>query len=81
MAFMTGLFPMDLEIWTNGGLLASDVPTFAHQLGLAGYETILCGAHALRGSGPEPRLRAAAGRIRICPSEPMVGFDWRHPQR
>jgi len=43
MAFVTGLYPRDLGIWTNGGRLDSDTPTFGHQLSLAGYETTLCG--------------------------------------
>jgi choline-sulfatase len=43
MSFMTGQYPNDLEIWTNAGVLPSQVPTFAHSLSLAGYETVLCG--------------------------------------
>jgi len=43
MAFMTGRYPLDLGIWTNAGILSSDVPTFAHALNAAGYETVLCG--------------------------------------
>ena len=43
MAFMTGQYPSDLQIWTNEGVLGSQVPTFAHQLSLAGWETTLCG--------------------------------------
>ena len=30
-------------IWTNSGVLSPAVPTFAHQLARAGYETVLCG--------------------------------------
>ena len=43
MTFMTSQHPHDISIWTNGGVLSSDVPTFAHSLSLAGYETVLCG--------------------------------------
>ncbi|MBT3375448.1 MAG: sulfatase-like hydrolase/transferase [Lentisphaerae bacterium] len=43
MSFMAGQHPNDLRIWTNGGLLPSDTPTFAHALSLAGYDTMLCG--------------------------------------
>lgn len=43
MSFMTGQFPNDLRIWTNGGVLSSDTPTFAHALSLADYDTMLCG--------------------------------------
>ncbi|NOY80928.1 MAG: sulfatase-like hydrolase/transferase [Kiritimatiellaeota bacterium] len=43
MAFMTGQYPLDLGIWTNAGILPSEVPTFAHVLNAAGYDTVLCG--------------------------------------
>lgn len=43
MALLTGQYPSDLRVWTNAGMLPSNVPTFAHQLALAGYETVLCG--------------------------------------
>jgi len=43
MTFLTGQYPSDLQIWTNGGVLSSNVPTFAHPLSLAGWETTLCG--------------------------------------
>jgi len=43
MGFMTGQHPSDIQVWTNGCLLDADVPTFAHSLSLAGYETVLCG--------------------------------------
>lgn len=43
MSFLAGQFPSDIQTWTNGEVLSSDVPTFAHQLSLAGYETVLCG--------------------------------------
>ena len=43
MAFMTGQYPLDLGIWTNGGVLPSATPTFAHALAAGGYETVLCG--------------------------------------
>ena len=43
MGFMTGQHPNDIQVWTNGCVLAPDVPTFADALSLAGYETVLCG--------------------------------------
>jgi choline-sulfatase len=43
MAFMAGQYPCDLQIWTNEGVLDPHIPTFAHQLSLAGWETTLCG--------------------------------------
>ncbi len=43
MSFLTGQYPSDIEVWTNPCPLSSNVPTFAHALSLAGYETVLCG--------------------------------------
>lgn len=43
MSFMTSMFPSEVEVWDNGGMLHSDIPTFAHYLKKAGYETALCG--------------------------------------
>ena len=41
--FMTAQYPSDVNVWDNGSILSSDVPTFAHALRAAGYETVLCG--------------------------------------
>lgn len=43
MSFLTGQQPFEIKVWTNGDTLASDVSTFAHSLGAAGYETTLIG--------------------------------------
>ena len=43
MTFMTGRHCSDIDVWTNGCTLASDIPTFAHTLGAAGYEVVLAG--------------------------------------
>lgn len=43
MTFLTSLHSSEIDIWTNYGVLGSEVPTFAHQLSVAGYETVLCG--------------------------------------
>jgi len=53
MALMTGQYPSDLRVWTNASMLSSTVPTFAHQLALAGYETVLCGR--MHFVGPDQR--------------------------
>ncbi|MBD2848056.1 sulfatase-like hydrolase/transferase [Paenibacillus sp. IB182496] len=42
-SFMTGLQVHRHEVWDNGVPLRSDIPTFAHMLTYAGYETILSG--------------------------------------
>ena len=43
MTFLTGRHCSDISVWTNGCTLASDIPTFAHGLGIAGYEAVLGG--------------------------------------
>jgi choline-sulfatase len=43
MSFMSAQAPSAIRVWSNGCTLASDIPTFAHSLGAAGYETVLCG--------------------------------------
>ncbi len=43
MTFMTSRTCSNIEVWGNKCLLQSDIPTFAHTLGVAGYETVLCG--------------------------------------
>ncbi|NQZ70195.1 MAG: sulfatase-like hydrolase/transferase, partial [Lentisphaeria bacterium] len=43
MSFMTGRTPTNNQVWGNHGLLDSGIPTWAHVLGLAGYETSLIG--------------------------------------
>jgi len=42
-AFMTGRLPASTGVLTNGNVMPSDLPTFAHSAGGAGYETVLCG--------------------------------------
>ena len=52
-AFKAGRYPYEIECWDNSSSLASDVPTFAHALGIAGYEVVLDGrAHW---HGPDQR--------------------------
>jgi len=53
MAFMTGQYPSDTRTWCNEDILPSDIPTFAHALGLGGYETVLCGR--MHFCGPDQR--------------------------
>lgn len=43
MSFLTGRHPCRQNCWTNSDVLASDLPTFAHALGAAGYAPILVG--------------------------------------
>ena len=41
--FMAGQYPGDVGVYDNSGRLSSQMPTFAHGLGAAGYEAVLCG--------------------------------------
>jgi len=51
MSLLTGRYPSQQEVWMNDDFLASDIPTFAHALGAAGYEpTIIGRMHAI---GPD----------------------------
>ncbi len=53
MSFLTGRYSSDIDVWTNSCSLSSDVPTFAHHLAAAGYETTLCGR--MHFNGPDQR--------------------------
>lgn len=53
MTFLTGRHCSDIEVWSNGCMLASDIPTFAHALGIAGYEAVLGGR--MHFVGPDQR--------------------------
>ncbi len=43
MSFLSGLYPCRTGVYANGQALPSDIPTLAHALGAAGYETALVG--------------------------------------
>ena len=53
MTMLTGRHCSDIGVWTNSCYLGSDLPTFAHALGAAGYETVLCGR--MHFIGPDQR--------------------------
>ena len=53
MSLMTGRHPYQNEVWTNAGMLGSEIPTFAHALGAAGYEVALGGR--MHFVGPDQR--------------------------
>lgn len=51
MSLLTGRYPSGQACWTNSDALPSDIPTFAHGLGIAGYRPTLVGRlHAI---GPD----------------------------
>ena len=53
MSFMSGRSPSRNQVWTNQATLSSTIPTWAHALGVVGYDTALIGRmHFL---GPDQR--------------------------
>lgn len=59
MAMLTGRAPHSTGVWTNNDMLPSGMPTYAHALTVAGYDTISVGRlHAL---GPD-QLRGFSTR-------------------
>ena len=52
-AFMTGRRPTANRVWSNNHVLSSGIPTWAHALGAAGYETALIGR--MHFIGPDQR--------------------------
>ncbi|MGY8823797.1 MAG: sulfatase-like hydrolase/transferase [Candidatus Latescibacterota bacterium] len=53
MAFMTTRRPSANEVWNNQHILSSAIPTWAHAMGAAGYETALIGR--MHFVGPDQR--------------------------
>lgn len=53
MTFLTGRPCSDIGVWTNSCMLPSHVPTFAHSLTAAGYDTVLGGR--MHFVGPDQR--------------------------
>jgi choline-sulfatase len=60
MALLSGRHPSHQACWTNSDALASDVPTFAHAMGAAGYRPVLIGR--LHSIGPD-QMRGYAERL------------------
>lgn len=53
MSFLTGRHPHEISVWANSARLDSELPTFAHALDRAGYDTVLCGR--MHFNGPDQR--------------------------
>lgn len=49
MSFLAGLLPSQLGIFNNDTTLPVDMPTIAHAMGTAGYETVLIGRMHFKG--------------------------------
>ena len=65
MGYMAGAYPSEVGGFDNSGTLTSQTPTFAHGLGAAGYETVLCGRMHFVGQdqlhGFQKRIHADCG--------------------
>ena len=51
--FLTGQGCSAIQVWSNSCTFASDIPTFAHALTIAGYDTVLSGRMHFK--GPDQR--------------------------
>ena len=75
MSFMTGRTPTGNRVWTNQHALHSGIPTWAHALGIAGYETALIGR--MHFVGPDQRhgfeRRPLGEYMAVHPGAPMQG--------
>lgn len=74
MTFLTSRHCSNIEVWSNSCFLRSEIPTFAHTLGSAGYETVLCGR--MHFEGPDQHhgfeKRIAGDFTRNIPGRPGV---------
>jgi choline-sulfatase len=79
MAMITGQLPSKIGSYDNACSIESDIPTYAHYLRMAGYETTLAGKMHFVGDqlhGYENRLTAD-----IYPADYGWAVNWDHPQR
>nr|WP_306269410.1 sulfatase-like hydrolase/transferase [Pararhizobium sp. IMCC3301] len=60
MSFLTAREPHRQSAWTNRDILPSGIPTFAHSLGAAGYDTVLAGR--MHSIGPD-QMRGYSRRL------------------
>jgi choline-sulfatase len=60
MSMLSGRFPYENEVWTNGHSLDSSIPTFAHAMGAGGFQPVLIGR--MHSVGPD-QLHGYAERL------------------
>jgi choline-sulfatase len=77
--FMTARYPSEIDVWDNDSILSSSVPTFAHGLGGAGYEAVLCGRMHFRGPdrfhGFEKRIFGELSTGALSPEIQGTGYN------
>ncbi|SPO29754.1 probable choline-sulfatase [Ustilago trichophora] len=79
MALVTGQLPSKIASYDNAASISSDLPTYAHYLRSAGYETVLAGKMHFIGDqlhGFEKRLTAD-----IYPGDYGWAVNWDEPDR
>lgn len=79
MALVTGQLPSKIGSYDNAASISSDLPTYAHYLRSAGYETVLAGKMHFIGDqlhGFEKRLTAD-----IYPADYGWAVNWDEPDR
>jgi len=74
MSMLSGRYPYEQECWTNDDYLRSDVPTWLHAVGAAGYRPVLAGR--LHSMGPD-QLHGYAERM-VGDHSPNWGGVPRH---
>ena len=80
MSFLTSRWPSDQNVWSNQCYLNSTVPTFAHHLTLAGYETVLCGRMHFEGYDQRHGFeKALVGDFTVQHPGTRHTFDWSRP--
>lgn len=77
MSMITGLLPLKIGAYDNAAQIASDIPTYAHYLRIAGYQTALAGKMHFVGDqlhGYEERLTSD-----IYPGDFGWAVNWDEP--
>lgn len=73
MSFMTSCTPTSNRVWNNNHILSQGIPTWAHVLSAAGYETVLlgrmhfCGPDQRHGFESRPIAERNAGPVGMTP--------------
>jgi choline-sulfatase len=77
MSFMTGRTPSRNRVWDNAHVLSSAIPTWAHYLGAAGYETALIGRMHFVGADQRHGFeKRPLGEFSAChPGAPVAGGE------
>ncbi len=84
MSMLAGRQPHRTGVLSNGDSLPSGIPTCAHALALAGYETVLCGRmHFVGADQRHGYARRLVGDLTACyPGGPRIDYaEWEGGQR